>query len=191
MGAMAHGGADISLTTTPIGGTGPAHEHRANHGCRRMRELRQARRRRVRALAARVGDDGSLLCVQPEPTICANRTNTFASTSSCGLKLSSAFWFKTLERVLGLKPCTRPSDRNVRAKAERTDVLPAKSRHSARTREDGRQEGLPHDRGHLPAVAPARRHGRTDKRPGLCGRARQAAERARITTGISRRVFAW
>jgi hypothetical protein len=43
----------------------------------------------------------------------------------------------------------------------------------------------------LKAVAPARRHGRTDKRPGLCGRARQAAERARITTGISRRVFAW
>ena len=43
----------------------------------------------------------------------------------------------------------------------------------------------------LEAVAPARLHGRTDKRPGLSGRARQAAEGAKITTGISRRVFAW
>ena len=42
-------------------------------------------------------EDGPPLCVQLEPTICTNRTNTFASTS-CGLKLSSAFWFKTLER---------------------------------------------------------------------------------------------
>ena len=62
-----------------------------------MRELRQARRRRVRALTAGVGEDGPPVCVQLEPTICPNRTNTFASTS-CGLKLSSAFWFKTLER---------------------------------------------------------------------------------------------
>src|SRR6266853_3847815 len=33
--------------------------------CRVLREVRQARRRRVRTLTAGVGDDGSLLCVRP------------------------------------------------------------------------------------------------------------------------------
>ena len=43
----------------------------------------------------------------------------------------------------------------------------------------------------LDAVASARRDGRADRRPALSGRAPQVAEGVRITTGISRRVFAW
>ena len=74
------------LSARTQGATRPPTQGDPRRARRSLREVRQARRRRVWALTAGVGDDGSPLCVQPEPTICTNRTNTFASTS-CGLKL--------------------------------------------------------------------------------------------------------
>jgi hypothetical protein len=65
-----------------------------------MREVRQARRRRVCPLTAGVGDDGSPLCVQTE-TDGLHESHEHVRIDQLWFKtLERAFWFKTLERVL-------------------------------------------------------------------------------------------